>query len=256
MFNQIRTALEATLARKQMTQEQLGTILGITQQAIDKWCERNQVPRRRIDQLAEIFGHDSEIVRAADEARPLLGATRLSRASGYSQHQNQQELPILAPKDRFFDQLREDRHRFFDRLKAEIPAAQVNASLTLGGMPRRFDFATRGILAQVYNPEGLTSANTGRVLLNTAGIARRVIDLAVARRKGREESGVHALILVLPQTFGEPYVDVQLEKTKFDATTLGVSLYLAHSYMDALQLLVDIDAHINDDHNPEDDEED
>lgn len=55
----VAQALELDLKRKELTQEQLGTQLGVSQQAISGWIKDNRVPAGRLQSVLAIFGNDS-----------------------------------------------------------------------------------------------------------------------------------------------------------------------------------------------------
>lgn len=61
----VAKALAVDLARSNLTQAQLGIQLDITQQAVDRWCSRNRVPRRHFRKISQILGENSELLRVA-----------------------------------------------------------------------------------------------------------------------------------------------------------------------------------------------
>ena len=73
----VAQALETDLRKKGMTQEQLGTHLGVSQQAISGWIKDNHVPGRRLGALIELFGRDSMLARVEQVRQNfLLAASR------------------------------------------------------------------------------------------------------------------------------------------------------------------------------------
>ena len=163
-----RAALTEDMARLGLSEASLGRRMGISQQAVHKWVERNFPPLGRLDELLQILGKDNEVSKLPREVsygarqRTVLTAAK-PMPLGYTNG------AVLA----------QDTHRHHrDVLKAQLPAAlhgNMQVPIPDGGNTElRVDFANDKVVVETVT---IVGANASR------NIASAILQLLLYRTK-------------------------------------------------------------------------
>lgn len=271
METTIRAALARDLARAQMTQETFGKELGLTQQAIDKWCDRNSVPRRHWKRIGELLGAESELLRIAPFAVPTsLSDSDTEMLARLSEHVDKAEKELARKREEYGPDLsrrnllifnapshgkpsESERDTLLKVLQQTVPNVDTSARLMVGGWARRFDAVTPHLVANIVGLRAMPGSGE-RPILSTAPLNMNLLNLALLKRT--QPDARCYLIGVVEGFQPEAPIPLSLARAKWDAEQFGVVFKLFGTYEEAANYLSDAEhEHELEDMNPEDLEE-
>jgi transcriptional regulator with XRE-family HTH domain len=263
-------ALHDDLRRANLTQEDLGQKLGVTQQAISEWIRSNKLPRKRLPAIAEVLGPTAEVLKAAAEADvardPLFynlhkveeqGSNAEEILRGRGVEEAEPGFPVKSREEPEVPNLRQHTIGWSlgNALPEDLRANMSVRSMLAGGKAdsRRSDYASRNLVLEMKScstPYGLRNvvyAGAIRVLLS-----RALSSEEDARRRR------HVVAVVMPPAVLE---DLRLssiqQRLSADLDLLGIGLLYAGSVQQVADYIVSMErrrAGSPDNWGPEDEE--
>jgi len=242
--------------RLKMSQDQLASMLGVSQQAVANWEAGASHPRReRRARLLQILGPGAELVRnpprqdfipVEDQPVSLSTATlRGQRREAVMMASDPEYKRKTEESTRRFEETRLrvestlERHRqardeFAHALPEEL-RTYIEGTITVGAATRRLDYLSprRGVeLKRTPNSKYMAWVNAAPALVHLA-VVRGIAD------QGMRPPRDYSLVFV---TEGAPSLSGSaLQKVMFDAGVLGISVYQVESYTQAAELIAELE---------------
>lgn len=157
----VTQALELDLRRKGMTQEQLGTELGVSQQAISGWITDNRIPDRRMPALIKILGKDSETAKVEQIRQNFLLATARDQAIYFSE--DRKPATVTTGSGALGPPVEPRRHTlreytvFASALPPELRRNMEQARVQFGSSSRRLDYLSDKVALELVAPSMLAN---------------------------------------------------------------------------------------------------
>lgn len=252
MTSLVRQMLDADLERTGLTQEQFAERLGVTQQAISLWRSRDTIPRKRLSDVIDILGDQSQIAQAArsntiqdyDRSFPSSDARGWLRTP----ESNPEERPVFSRSksaagpnqrvDRLGQRLMEMR-MMEEMIKTDLPGAQVQVPLDIGKARMLFTYKSSRMVADVVALP-VFGRGSDRPIANPRMIMWKMVDLALAKKHDRETARNYYLVLVV-QDIPAEVAERSIERMRWEAQQFDVHLVAVASYPQAGRLIVNLE---------------
>ena len=242
----LREALKEDLDRLKMTQKAFTETLPISQQALNYWFQKGEIPRSRQSQVVGILGENSSVAaglakgfdpESPDEKPSFLrtsyaGVVDTAPESPFTKRE---ELRRAFLGDRFAQ-----HGEMLELIRAELPHVSLDAMVALGTSRRRLDYNSSVMAANIITAPTV-SMDRGRNIVNPSALARRILDLALIRKAERVKDKYYVLVLILGELIDAPGTSEAVARAVWEAGQFGVSVLTARSYAEAARLLIDIE---------------
>lgn len=236
--------LDADLARVGLSQKELPALLAqegeepISEQSISNWKNRGRIPTRRMDQLIEILGPESEI--AVAHAKGLISYRAAKpdlRRKTLSTPRLEGNAAFVSPASSFLLQGRQTEEQIRNALPVDLQC-HFQSVIAQGGFSYRIDYFSPRVAAELrFVP---TETDSSRLPNLAESIFRRAVDnivpLLAANALRPSSNRVLGLVFVCE---GEipPRAMNALNKTVFTAALLNVRVAVVHAAEDAAHLI-------------------
>lgn len=233
--------LETDLARKGLSQRELAAKMTeqgeppLTEQAISSWKARGKVPGRRMVRLLEILGPDSEVGKAQSQRSVSYrfgGLTDNTESSGYPKRDEYK--PVRERQTTFRSQaaVRPPDSVVEQHIRDALPEAlrsNFDKAVKVGPLSLRVDYLSDKAAVEIRT--GLRSDRIQQSLYQLALIASVCEPRVPPRHLG----------LLMLRTPGE--AEIRLERTKLEASLLGLQLVVVDSPEEAAQQIEEWEKH-------------
>jgi len=250
MPNRFGDALRVERERLRLSQEQLGDMLEVSQQAVANWEAGTAIPRpERRKRLIQILGPGSELAKLMPRYEFAEGPLEPGPSDGESWEDGRSDMTNNEPKEPLKGGLEDTRRkagtlharRGSDRVEflEALPEAlrqYVDGSITIGAATRRLDYLSPYLGVDVKRlpiDRTMAWAASAPSLLNLA-MVRSVTDSSV--KPPRQ----YALILVSDGL--KHRSDASVQRLMFDAGVLGVTVHQVESMPQAAQLVAELES--------------
>jgi hypothetical protein len=224
--------LDADLRRLGWSKKEFAEKLHVAYEAVRKWEQFNQVPKKRQDEVANLLGRDSELVRLFWGAFPG-GLTFMSAREPVARYSGTSYIPAKVVDEPLRPHLRD--HTSEAAFRRALPARlqhDAGKRVLIGGLAREMDYLSDKVGLELISAPPTTTLST---LAARALVRLIVVKSALASEAPRD------LLLVL--VMGEAPVRAVsgLQTLAIDCTLLGVRFLVVETPEQAAQLVAKLE---------------